>query len=247
MTAGTPAPAVLRAAAILEMIASGPAEYPRISDIARATHIPNSSVTNVLAALVETGMVRRTGAGFSIGPAVVEYASEFLRSNDPVQRFIDFVPTLPTLSRETAQLATLVGSDVLFLARHDGTQPITLTSGIGKRLPASSTAIGKAMLAHLEPDEVAAVLTDPLPRLTDRSHGSLASLQRDLTEIRQRGHAIDDEEAAPNVMCLAVAVEGDGDGPLYAVSTTLFKERLSEDLAGRLVADLSSVVSYLAK
>jgi DNA-binding IclR family transcriptional regulator len=244
---GTPAPAVLRAAEILEVIAGQPDAFPRVSEIARVTGIPHSSVTNILAALVETGLARRTGAGFSVGPSVVEFASVFLRSDDPVQRFRDFVPTMETLADETAQLGTLDGGDVLFLARHDGTQPIALTSGVGKRLPASSTAIGKAMLARLGPAELAAILSDPLPRLTERSHATLASLSEDLAVTRERGHAFDDEEAAPNVVCLAVAVDTPDDAPRYAVSTTIFKDRLTPELGEHLVADLTRVVSYLGK
>jgi DNA-binding IclR family transcriptional regulator len=244
---GTPAPAVLRAAAILDVISRQSDDHPRVSDIARATGIPASSVTNILAALVETGLVRRIGGGHAIGPAVVELASMFFRSDDPVQRFREFVPSLETLSAETAQLATLDDGDVLFLARHDGSQPIALTSAVGKRLPASSTAIGKAMLARLEPAELAALLTEPLPRLTERSHSTLASLSDDLAAVRERGHAIDDEEAAANVVCLAVAVDTPEGGPSYAVSTTLFKDRLSPQLSERLVTDLTALTSYLAK
>lgn len=244
---GTPAPAVLRAALILETISREANGHPRVSDIARDTGIPNSSVTNILAALVETSLLRRSGTGYALGPAVVELASTFLRSDDPVQRFRDFVPTLETLSAETAQLATLDKGDVIFLARHDGTQPISLTSGVGKRLPASSTAIGKAMLASLEPEELEAILTEPLRILTARSHRTTGSLTADLDRTRARGHAVDDEEAAPNVMCLAVSVDASAGEAPYAVSTTLFKDRLTPALHERLVADLSALSSYLAK
>jgi DNA-binding IclR family transcriptional regulator len=244
---GTPSPAVLRAALILDVISKQAGSQPRAADIARDTGIPNSSVTNILAALVETGLVRRRGSGYSIGPTAVELATSFLRNDDPVQRFREFVPELEALSAETAQLGTLTGGDVLFLTRHDGTQPIALTSGTGKRLPASSTAIGKAMLAQLEPEELTGTLPDPLPRLTERSHHDLASLSEDLAAIRQRGHAIDDEEAALNVVCLAVAVDGPGNAPRYAVSTTLFKDRLTPHLHERLVLDLTVLASYLAK
>ena len=43
----------------------------------------------------------------------------------------------------------LDGLEVTYLARHDGRQPVQLTSGIGRRLPAFSTATGKAALASL--------------------------------------------------------------------------------------------------
>jgi DNA-binding IclR family transcriptional regulator len=154
---------------------------------------------------------------------------------------------METLSAETVQLGTLVEGDVLFLARHDGAQPIALTSAIGKRLPASATAVGKAMLARLDAPDLAAMLSEPLPQLTDRSHRELAALSEDLAEIRQRGHAIDNEEAAPNVVCLAVSIDTPEGDPRCAVSTTLFKDRLTPELRERLVADLTAVASYLAK
>jgi DNA-binding IclR family transcriptional regulator len=218
-----------------------------VSDVARETGIPNSSATNILAALVETGFVRRAGSGFTLGPLAVELASAFLRTDDPVQRFRDFVPTLEALSAETSQLATLDRGDVLFLSRHDGVQPIALTSSVGKRLPASSTAIGKAMLATLDPGDVEVLLEDPLPHLTERSHTSTSSLLADLATTRHRGFAVDDEEAAPNVMCLAVAVDCDPGEPRYAVSTTLFKDRVTPGLKHSLVGDLTALASYLAK
>ncbi len=244
---GTPAPAVLRAAAVLLAISRHQEAPLRASDLARETGAPTSSVTNILAALVETGFVRRIGHGYSIGPAVVELASSFLGSDDPVQRFREFLPSMEFLSAETAQVATLVDGDVLFLARHDGTQPIALTSAIGRRLPASSTAIGKAMLAQLTVGEIGSRLTEPLPQLTRRSHRTVQSLLDDLDDIRERGYAIDDEEAAPNVACIAVAVDALAGEPRYAISTTLFKERLTAELRERLAADLTSVAAYLAK
>jgi len=103
------------------------------------------------------------------------------------------------------------------------------------------------MLARLQPAELAATLSDPLPQLTDRSHRDLAALSDDLAEIQLRGHATDNEEAAPNVVCLAVAVDTPEGDPRCAISTTLFKDRLTPELRERLVADLTAVASYLAK
>lgn len=243
---GTPAPAVVRAAEVLNAISRRLDAPLRISDIADETGIPNSSVTNILAALVETRFVRRIGHGYSIGPAAVEIASAFLRSDDTVQRFREFVPSMEHLSAETTQLATLTENEVLFLARHEGVQPITLTSAIGKRLPASSTAVGKAMLAQLENAQLDSMLTEPLTQLTPRSHRTLKSLVSDLAEVRTRGYAIDDEEAASNVICLSVAVEVPDGQSRYAISTTLFKERLTTEFRERLVADLASVASHLS-
>jgi DNA-binding IclR family transcriptional regulator len=242
---GTPAPAVIRAAAILRAIAASDDRGLSVTGLAEALAAPRSSISNVLAALVSEGLVRRQGSGFVIGPAVVGLASVYLRHDDPILRFRELVPTLPALSRETVQLATLEGADVLYLARHDGTQPITLTSGIGRRLPAASTALGKAMLSTIDPDAVEGIVGRRLRPLTPHSHATLEALLRDLAATRARGYAIDDEEAALNVICLAVAVPGEALPPA-AVSTAMFKDRLTPDLEGSLVADLQTLAAHLS-
>lgn len=243
---GTPAPAVVRSAGILRYIADSPDGPVRITDLARALDMPMSSTSNILAALVDTGLVRRRRNLYSLGPTVVELAADFLRQEDVVVRFRDFVEALPTVSEETVQLGMLSESEVVYLARHAGNQPIALTSSIGKRLPASATALGKAMLSALDDDAVAALLAEPLPQLSVHSHRTLESLRVDLAETRARRYAIDDEEASPNVVCLAVRVPGEpGDGA-HAVSTTLFKSRLNPELERALVKDLTSLAGYLA-
>jgi DNA-binding IclR family transcriptional regulator len=243
---GTPAPAVVRAAAVLNLIAAAEGDPPRISELSRELDLPKSSTSNILSALTETGLVRRLGGGYALGPTLVDLASAFLRHDDPVQRFREFVPALATASQETVQLAMLNGPDVLYLARHDGNQPITLTSIIGKRLPATCTALGKVMLSALEPPALDGLLEEPLRQLTPRSHATLRSLIADLKATSERGYAIDDEEAAANVVCLAVAVPGRSGQGAYAVSTTLFKNRLTPELERPLVEDLTKLASYLS-
>ncbi len=246
-TPGTPAPAVMRAARVLQAIAATAGDPATMSELARELELPKSSTINILAALVETGLVRRVKGGYYLGPTLVDLASAFLRHEDPVQRFREFVPTLSTASHETVQLAMLDGADVIYLARHDGSQPISLTSIVGKRLPASSTALGKVMLSGLQRDSLESLTgAKPLHRLTSRSHASLETLWDDLVATKTRGYAIDDEEAAANVVCLAVAVPGRKGPGIYAVSTTLFKDRLTPALETSLVEDLTMLASYLS-
>src|SRR5207244_9107847 len=113
----------------------------------------------------------------------------YLGSVDQVQEFYDVTRGLPAASDETVQFAVLDGLEVTYLARHDGRQPVRLTSGIGRRLPAFSTATGKAALASLPDAELdrrlARVTT--LPRPTRKAHGTLDELRTDLAEIRGRG------------------------------------------------------------
>ena len=87
--------------------------------------------------------------GFALGRRLAELGGAYLASVDQVQEFYEASRSLPAGSEETVQFAVLDGLEVTYLARHDGRQPVQLSSGIGRRLPAFSTATGKAALASL--------------------------------------------------------------------------------------------------
>jgi IclR family transcriptional regulator, blcABC operon repressor len=238
---GSLAPAVTRAAAILDALAESPSDPAGPSELARRLGLPKSSIANILNAMAEAGLIRRMGPGFVLGRKLAELGGAYLAAVDLVQEFYEASRELPSASDETVQLAVLDGLEMTYLARHDGRQQVRLTSGIGRRLPATVTATGKAALAWLDDRELdrrLATLTT-LPRLTARSHGSVDELCADIALVRERGYAIDDEETVEGVICLGVAIPArrPGEGP-YAASVTLLKPRATEERVEALVDDL---------
>jgi DNA-binding IclR family transcriptional regulator len=235
------APAVTRAAAILDLLAENGGAAAGPSELARRLGLPKSSIANVCAALADAGLVRRVGTGFALGRKVAELGGAYLAAVDEVQEFYEACTVLPTGSEETVQLAILDGLEMTYLARHDGVQPVRLTSQIGRRLPASCTATGKAALASLDDRELGRRLegVTSLPMLTPRSHTSVESLLADLAVVRERGYAMDDEETVEGVVCFGVSVPGrhPGEGP-YAASITLLKVRATFERVPALLADL---------
>jgi DNA-binding IclR family transcriptional regulator len=235
------APAVTRAAMILDVLAEQASQSVGPSELARRLGLPKSSIANICGALADAGLVRRIGTGFALGRKVAELGGAYLASVDQVQEFYEAARLLPAASEETVQLAILDGLEVTYLARHDGRQPVRLTSGIGRRLPAFSTATGKAALASLPHDELdrrLAGLTD-LPQPSASSHATVDALRADLDAIRERGYAIDDEETMEGVVCYGVMIPSrqPGEGPC-AASITLLKVRATPERVTALVEDL---------
>jgi DNA-binding IclR family transcriptional regulator len=243
------APAVTRAGAILDVLAEYGGQAAGPSELARRLGLPKSSIANICNTLADIGLARRVGTGFALGRKLAELGGAYLASVDLVQEFHEVSRELPAASDETVQLAVLDGLEMTYLARHDGRQQVRLTSGIGRRLPATVTATGKAALASLEGEELErrlATLTS-MPQLTPKSMKTLDDLRADLIRTRQRGHAIDDEETAEGVMCLgAVITPGrPGEGP-YAASVTLLKARATDERIGALVEDLMYLTRRLS-
>ncbi len=243
------APAVTRAALILDVLAEAAGEPVGPSELARRLGLPKSSIANICGALADAGLVRRIGTGFALGRRLAELGGAYLVTVDQVQEFYEASRVLPTGSDETVQFAVLDGLEVTYLARHDGRQPVRLTSGIGRRLPAFSTATGKAALASLDDAELARRLDGltTLPQATPRAHASVEALLADLHEIRRRGYAIDNEETMEGVVCYGVMVPSrqPGEGP-NAASITLLKVRATPERVPGLIEDLHWLAAELS-
>jgi DNA-binding IclR family transcriptional regulator len=243
------APAVTRAGAILDVLAESAGQTLGPSELARRLGLPKSSIANICNALAEIGLVRRIGTGFALGRKLAELGGAYLASVDAVEEFYEACRLLPTGSEETIQLAVLDDLEVTYLARHDGRQPVRLTSQIGRRLPATVTATGKAALASLDRAELDRRLAGvvELPRLTPHSLGSVDALLGDLAVVRRRGYAMDDEETVEGVVCYGVMIPGrrPGEGP-YAASITLLKVRATDERVPLLIKDLYHLARRLS-
>lgn len=204
----SPAPAVSRAVRILSLLADARGVPQPLTEIARALGAAKSSTSNVCTVLEESGLVQRRGTGYVLGRRTVELGGAYLAGFDQVREFYRVTSRSPVLARELVQIAVLDGTDVLYLARHEGRAPLRLSAGIGDRFPAALTAVGNVLLAELAPEEVDARYgpAPDLPRLTDRSTRTLAGLHAKLEATRARGYALDDGEVFPNVAGLAVTV-----------------------------------------
>jgi IclR family transcriptional regulator, blcABC operon repressor len=243
----SPAPAVTRAAAILGLLARS-GDPVGLAELTRRLELPKSSIANLCSALEQANLVRRVDGRYRLGHFVLELGSAYLSASSLLGDFADTAARLPAGSQETLLLAQLDGTDVLYLARHDGTQPIRLASDIGKRLPANCTALGKAMLAQLDPADVAERYRrlPSFPILSERSRRNVDELLDDLELTRRRGYAVDDEENTLGIQCFGVAIAGRADGePLRAVSVTMLKARVTDELVERLVADLRQLATRL--
>jgi IclR family transcriptional regulator, blcABC operon repressor len=242
------APAVTRAAALLAVLAEPGAGPMGPSDLSRRLGLPKSSIANLCSALEGVGFVNRINGGYELGPRLLQLGSAYLRQHDDLTAFREACRRLPVASGETVQLATLDGLDVVYLARHDGTQPIRLASDIGGRMPAVCTGLGKAMLARLDPRiaEDRVRQQSVFPALTEHSIRSVPEMLTELDRTRARGYAVDDEENTIGVVCFAVALPGtDRSGRQRAVSVTMLKARATEELRDAIVADLTELVGTL--
>ena len=144
---------------------------------------------------------------------------------------------------ETVHLGRLEGGDVVYLAKRESSHPLRLFSSVGRRLPAHSVALGKALLADMEPEQALACLPARLPGMTPTTITDRARLLEDLEEVRRRGYAIDDEESASGLRCFGVSLRGRS-GTRDAISISVPVVRLGDGRQEEIVELLRATVSY---
>jgi IclR family transcriptional regulator, blcABC operon repressor len=239
-------PAVTRAVALVEELARQRRPLG-IAELARALDLAKSTVANLCTTLEGTHMIRRVDGRWALGYKVVELGQAFLEGTGLVEEFRRTAHHLPVGAHETMLLAVLDGVEVVYLARHDGSQTVRLASDISRRMPAVATALGKAMLAAMPCDVLDERLAGiaELPVLTSRSHRTMDELRRDLDVTRERGYAVDDEQNTEGVVCVGVALPGTGTPT--AVSATLLAARMTDRLRDGLVRDLVTLARGLAR
>jgi IclR family acetate operon transcriptional repressor len=128
---------------------------------------------------------------------------------------------LMTRSGETANLAVAEEDGVVFVSQVETHEAIRAFFRPGTRSPFHASGIGKAILAHSEPERLGRLLpAATLPVFTPRTHASREALLDDLAGIRAQGFAVDDEERNLGMRCVAAAVFNEYGEPVGGVSVS---------------------------
>ncbi|GAA0412296.1 MULTISPECIES: IclR family transcriptional regulator [Leifsonia] len=238
------APAVARAVRVLDLLGDALGEPLTLSELARGLGAAKSSTLNVISALEEGGLVRRSDTGYVLGRKVVELGGAYLRAFDPVLEFYRACADSEILRHERTQLAVLDGTHVIYVGAHVGRAPFRLSAGIGSRYPASITAVGNALLAELSNDEIARRFADDetRPAFTDRSTTSLDGLIAKIDATRERGYSLDHGEVYPGLAGFAVVVPPQSSGEVsLALGASLLESAFTDEVLAELLTELHIV------
>lgn len=224
----SPLGSVDKALLTLDALARAGARGLALAELAGEVGANKSTLHRTLAALRHRGYAEQTAAGdYRLGPAVLALGTAFLSEENLPGLVRPALEALRDEVDELVHLGTLAGQEVVYLDKVEPQRPVRVWSAVGRRLPAATTALGRAMLA--------AAPSPPPPGAGD----TLAPV---LAEARERGYAAETEENEPGIACVAVAVLRAG-RPVAAVSVTAPVERLTGDGRAARVAALRDVLS----
>ncbi|WP_199432374.1 IclR family transcriptional regulator [Qaidamihabitans albus] len=197
-----------------------------VSELARRTALPKSSVHRLTAHLVRHGLLERDGTALRLGLRLFEIGQLAVRQRGLVDAARPYLADLREATRNTVHLAVLEGTEVVYLDVLRGPDAPTLPSRIGGRFPAHATAVGKAILAWSPEPVVDTVLAAGLPRISRRTITGPGLLRRQLAKVRADGLAYDREESGVGVVCAASPLRGTDGTARAAISISGWTNRM---------------------
>jgi DNA-binding IclR family transcriptional regulator len=219
------------------------------SELARATGMNRVTVHRALTTFKAHAFVRQTRprAPYRLGYRLLELAEHVVTELELVRTGKPILDELCKRSGESCHLAVLDGIELVYVAKVESPHAVRLVSRVGSRMPLHSTALGKSILATLDPADATALLErSELERRTPHTLVTIPDLRAELDRVRTRGFAIDHEENEPGVHCVACAIPAPPMGPAAALSISGPSGRVPESrfpALGRLVEEAASTLS----
>ena len=185
------------------------AEPMSLTEISRALGLNKVTALRILVTMEQYRFVEKDlpAKKYKIGRNAFYVGSGFI-AGDRHDKVLETMKDIVQELKHTITLGVLDGASVLFVERVDGTERVKVTVDIGSRVPAYSSAAGKALLAGLSDGEITKRLKPvPFERFTDTTLRSLESLVADIAKVRARGFAVNNEESTKGLVAVAVPVK----------------------------------------
>lgn len=212
-----------------------PSSLLTLEEIARATHLPRSTAHRILHQLVQLEWLEHSPQGYRMGRRALGHGAG---ERGHAELRAAAAPHLHELLMRTGavvHLAVLEEDRVTYLDKMGGGFARRVPSRVGSSQPAHCTALGKSMLAFLDPAEVDSRVG---PALAERNGDTLATLEglhADLHRVRARsGLAFQRDGIFSGLACAAAAIHGP-EGPVAALSAVMATDQPVERVAPLVV------------
>jgi len=248
MRQGTPTiVSLVRSLAMLEAVLTD-REGCSVDEIARQLGFPRATAHRQVHTLLGEGYLVRLRSGqLAAGPRLMNLAQLVNGKQLVVAAAAPVLHRLAARVKSVVQLGTL-DSDMVTYRLKTGEGAGDLFTKVGLQLEAYCTGIGKVLLAHLPKDEREAYLaTGPFPALTANTITDPTQLRSELEEIARRGFAIDGEEIAAGLSCLAVPIRAPDQSVPAAISVSRLASAAAvqkDQMLRKLVQEAAREIAY---
>lgn len=213
----TQTPAIDKAVQVFDFLSTH--SGATFSQIYQGTHLPKSTTSSLLAALVAHGLLRQEESKYYLGLKLYELGNKAEETLDLKKIAMVPLAQLRDATQLTCHLGKLDGTAAVYLLKLESPGAVVVRSWVGKKLSLYSSGLGKALLAWLPESEVDYLLPhEKFEILTKTTIPNKTELKKELAEIRKRGWAFDNGEDSEAVYCIAAPIFSKDHKAIAAIS-----------------------------
>jgi DNA-binding IclR family transcriptional regulator len=210
--------------ALKELESATPAEIAATVDRSEAT------VSHYLSWLEREGYITQQGDAFQNGLKFLDIGERVKYGTGIFDVAAEQVDELADESGELALMSVLEHGQNVLLYKSHGPDAIQTSHEIGLREPLHCSGLGKAILSELAREQIERIVDcHGLPAYTEHTITDRGELFKELDRTRERGYAIDDQEAKPGIRCIAAPIVIEERELYGAVSVTGPESRMKGD------------------
>ena len=193
----------------LEVIRSFSASAPRqtLTEVATRTGLTRAGARRILLTLQTLGYVESDGKLFALTPRILDLGFAYL-SSMPIWNVAE--PAMEALVeqvKESCSAGVLEGTDIVYVLRVSTRKIMRNTLGVGSRLPAYCTSLGRMLLAGLPDEQVLKLLrASPIEARTRHTITEVDALLAKVQQARRQGWCLINQELEEGLLSIAAPV-----------------------------------------
>lgn len=182
-----------------------------LSEVAQRTGLTRAGARRILLTLAGEGYVQADGRHFRLTPRILDLGFAYL-SSQPLWHLAE--PVMQRLAEtvhESCSMAVLDGQEIVYLLRVPARKIMSINLGVGSRLPAYCTSMGRVLLGGLAAAERQTCLgSERLPARTPATLVEPAQVLKAIDRARAQGWCLVSDELEQGLTSLAAPVEDRG-------------------------------------
>lgn len=194
----------------LEVIRSFSAESPRqtLTEVAERAGLTRAGARRILLTLQTLGYVHHDGRLFQLTPRMLDLGFAYLSSLPFWNLAEPVMEALVAEVKESCSAAVLDGTDIVYVLRVPTQKIMRINLGVGSRLPAYCTSMGRMLLAGLPESELRQRLQDSQPvARTQATVVDIDQLMDRIAQVREQGWSLVDQELEEGLISMAAPIK----------------------------------------
>jgi IclR family transcriptional regulator, pca regulon regulatory protein len=220
-----------------------------ISQLSLKTGLSRAAVRRCLYTLAKLGFAGSDdGRHFYLGPRILALGYSYIASMPLATAAQPVLERVSHELHESCSISTLDRADIIYVARANVTRIMSIDLGVGSRLPAFCTSMGRILLATLPAEALDSYLTQTeLKKFTERTITSAEKLRQVLRLVSRNGYSIVDQELELGLRSMAVPIQNPNGKIVAALNVGAHAQRVSiQEMQSKFLPRLRAAAQELS-